>query len=60
MELAKFVQWTINDATAGQLAEIPTASFDLKDPSAIYNILAHREDFIVGQEIPGNTIRNKR
>lgn len=60
IELAKFVQWAINDAIAGQLAEIPTASFNLKDPAIICNIAAHKEDFIVGQEIPGNKIRNKR
>lgn len=60
IELAKFMQWAINDVDPGKLLEIPLASFDLKDQSMIYNIEPHKENFIKGQEIPGNKIRNKR
>jgi hypothetical protein len=55
IELAKFIQWTINEARPGVARHIPLETFDLKDPSLIHHIALHRPDFDKRFEIPGSS-----
>lgn len=53
IELAKFVQYLINEDKPGFPRHIPLGSFDIKDPTMIENIKVKRAGFNPYYEIPG-------
>lgn len=56
IELAKYIQWLINESATGELRNIPLETFNLKDPSLVEHIRRYREGFDKLYEIPGNKL----